>query len=53
MSPTTIGTGTSELYSEKGLMPTFNDLDHMFESDSESSDADAVSGWRLFLKETL
>ena len=43
MSPTTIGTGTSELYSEKGLMPTFNDLDHMFESDSESSDADAVS----------
>ena len=48
MSPTTIGTGTSELYSEKGLMPTFNDLDHMFESDSESSDADAVSCWRLF-----
>ena len=33
---------TSDLYSEKALMPTFNDLDHMFESDSESSDADAV-----------
>ena len=47
MSPTsaaalTLGT-TSDLYSEKALMPTFNDLDHMFESDSESSDADAVS----------
>ena len=46
MSPTsaaalTLGT-TSDLYSEKALMPTFNDLDHMFESDSESSDADAV-----------
>ena len=47
MSPTSaaalnLGT-TSDLYSEKALMPTFNDLDHMFESDSESSDADAVS----------
>ena len=46
MSPTSaaalnLGT-TSDLYSEKALMPTFNDLDHMFESDSESSDADAV-----------
>ncbi len=49
MSPTsaaalTMGsTSGGDLYSEKALVATFNDLDHMFESDSESSDADAVS----------